>query len=143
VPVNNFTTGKDINLQLVTPNGNVGLNLITSFSSKQESIEQAVKGIDGITRHVKFPNGWSGRFMIERKDSTLDDFFAADEAAYYAGTNVQNASITETIQELAGNITQYRYTGVLLKFDDAGEYKGDSTVKQTMSFIASRRIKIA
>ncbi|MDE2101967.1 MAG: hypothetical protein KGL39_32270, partial [Patescibacteria group bacterium] len=104
MPLNNFTVGKDITLQLVTQYGALSLNLITSFQSKQDSIEETIKGIDGITRHVKFPNGWSGSFMIERRDSTLDDYFAADEAGYYSGQNLQNCSITETIQEVAGNV---------------------------------------
>jgi hypothetical protein len=52
-------------------------------------------------------------------------------------------TITETIAEVSGAITQYRYLGALLKLDDAGDYAGDATVKQKVSFVCSRRVKVA
>jgi hypothetical protein len=144
MPLNNFTTGRDVTLNIVTPNfGPVSLNLITKFTSKQLSTNESPKGIDGVVRHVRFFNGWQGSFNIERRDSTLDDYFALQEANYWGGVNESPASITQTILEQAGNVTQWRYTGVLLIYDDAGDYAGDSTVKQAMSFLASKRLKIA
>jgi hypothetical protein len=41
-----------------------------------------------------------------------------------------------------GSTVQYRYTGVMLKYDNAGSWKGDETVKLTVSWCASRRIKV-
>jgi hypothetical protein len=103
--------------------------------------EQKIKGLDGITRPVRFFDGWSGRFEYERQDSTLDDYFSMLEANYYLGVPEQPCSITETIENPDGGITQYRYLGVLLKLDDAGDWAGDKTVKMTVSFVASRRMK--
>lgn len=65
------------------------------------------------------------------------------EANYYAGINEQPATITETITEVNGQVTQYRYLNVLFKLDDAGSKAGDQTVKQKLSFVAARRTKIA
>jgi len=31
---------------------------------------------------------------------------------------------------------------VLLKLEDAGDWAGDATVKQKLSFVASRRVKV-
>ncbi|MFD2271412.1 hypothetical protein ACFS07_10430 [Undibacterium arcticum] len=39
-------------------------------------------------------------------------------------------TITETIQEVSGSISQYRYLQVLLTLEDAGNYKGDDSVHQ-------------
>jgi hypothetical protein len=119
------------------------LNLITGFNAKQLTSTESPKGLDGLVRHVRFFNGWSGSFTLDRRDSTLDDYFSLLESNYWGGANEGSASITETIQESAGNVTQWLYTGVLLMYDDAGDYRGDSTVKQSMSFLASQRIKIA
>jgi hypothetical protein len=102
-----------------------------------------VKGLDGISRPVRFFDGWTGGFDLERQDSTVDDYFAQLEANYYAGLNEAPVSITETITEVSGAVTQYRYLGVLLKLDDAGDKAGDSTIKQKLSFMASRRVKVA
>jgi len=143
MPLNGFTVGRDIALTFVGPNGPLQFNLITDFRSKPEITDQKIKGLDGITRHVRFPDGWSGSLSIERQDSTIDDYFAQLEANYYAGLNEQSMTITETITEVNGSVSQYQYTGVLLKLDDAGDYSGDKTVKQSVSFVAQRRFKVS
>lgn len=143
MPLNSYNVGRDVTLTLVTASGVLSLNQITGFQSKQDSIEQKIKGLDGITRYLRFFDAWSGSFTLERQDSTLDDYFSQVEANYYAGLSESPVSITQSIQEQSGAITQYRYIGVLLKYDDAGEYRGDQSVKQGMSFVASRRVKIA
>ena len=143
MPLNGFNIGRDVTLTINIPSGPLNLSLITGFQSKQDTIEQKVKGLDGVTRFLRFFDAWSGTFTLERQDSTLDDYFAQLEANYYAGLSEQGAAITETIQEQSGAISQYRYLNVLLKYDDAGEKRGDQSVKQMLSFIAHRRIKVA
>jgi hypothetical protein len=143
MPVNQFSVGSDVTLVIVANGAPLGVSLITGFMSKQDTIDQKIKGLDGITRHVRFPDGWSGSFDYDRMDSTLDDYFAQIEADYYAGVQDQPASITQIIQEPNGNVSQWRYLNVLLKYDDAGAWKGDATVKQKMSFLAQTRLKVA
>lgn len=143
MPQNGFTVGRDVSLDIIGPTGPLRLSLITAFSSKPDINDQRIKGLDGITRHVRFPDGWSGSFSIERQDSTLDDYWAQMEANYYAGLSEQPMTITETITEVSGAVSQYRYLQVLLRLDDAGNYSGDATVKQQVSFVAARRVKVA
>ena len=144
MPTDNFSTGRDLTLTIVTPEvGPLTFNLITAFTAKPITDTQSPMGIDGIPRHVVFLKGWQGSLMIERQDSTFDDYFAVQEGNYWAGVAQQTASITETIAEQAGNVTQWRYTQVLLIPDDMGEYRGDATVKQSLHFLASKRLKIA
>lgn len=142
MPVNGFNVGKDVSLDINGQNGPLRPSLITKFNKKQLTKEITVKGLDGISRHIRFPDGWSGSFDFERQDSTLDDYFATVEDNYYAGINEQAITITETIQEVSGAITQWRYLGVMLKYDDGGEFAGDQTVKQKVSWVASRRVKV-
>lgn len=143
MPQNGFNVGRDVGLTIVTGSGPLTLNLITGFQSKQETTETNIKGIDGATRFVRFINGWTGGFTLERQDATLDRYFAQIEANFYAGINETPVTLTETITEVDGSVSQFRYLGVLLKYDDAGEYRGDATVKQTMSFVATMRKQIA
>jgi hypothetical protein len=142
MPINNFSVGRDISLTVVTASGPLGFNLLTDFQSKQDTTKKRIKGIDGKTRWVRFFDGWSGSLKLERRDSTVDDYFAQLEAAYYAGINEQAVSITDIKQEPNGGLTQYRYFGVLLDLDDAGKWSGDDTVIQSVSFVCERRIKI-
>lgn len=144
MPTDQFSTGRDLALTIVTPEvGPIAFNLITEFTAKPITDTQSPIGIDAAVRHIIFLKGWQGSLMIERQNSAFDDYFAVQEGNYWAGVPQQTASITETIQEQAGNVTQWRYTRVLLIPDDMGAYRGDATVKQSLHFLASKRLKIA
>jgi hypothetical protein len=143
MPINNFSVGRDVSLVIQTPGGPLISSLVTHFSSKADMTEIKVKGLDGITRHVRFFDGWSGKFEYERQDSVLDDYFAQLEANYYLGVPEQPCMIQETIQNPNGSIVQYVYPGVLLKYDNAGSWEGDKTVKLDISWVAIRRLKTA
>jgi hypothetical protein len=143
MPMNGFNVGRDIVLNLVGWDGAIqDFSLITSFDRKQETKHIQVKGIDGVVRHLEIPDGWNGTFDLERQNDAIDAYFAKLEAAYYDGVNIQAATITETITAPDGSIAQYRYTGVMMKLDDAGAFKGDDTVKEKISWCASKRIKV-
>jgi hypothetical protein len=143
MPLNGFSVGRDVVLDITGSTGPLRFSLITGFSSKPDIAEQKVKGLDGITRHIRFPDGWTGAFDITRQDSTIDDYFSQIEANYYAGLNENPVTITETITEANGAVTQYRYQQALLKLDDAGSWQGDQAVKMRISFVAARRVKVA
>ena len=143
MPLNSFSVGRDVSLDITGPNGPLVLNQIISFMSKPDITDQKIKGLDGITRHLRFPDGWSGSLELERQDSTLDDYWSQLEAAYYAGSNELPVTITETIQEVNGAISQYRYLQVLLTIEDAGMFKGDASVHQKVRFVAARRVKVS
>jgi len=142
MPQNGYSIGRDYTLNVVTAQGILPITAITSFKSKQETTEQKVKQIDGTVDTVVFYDGWSGAFMVERKDGTLDRYFCQLEADYFAGIQEGELTMTETITERDGSISQFRYRKVKLKLDDAGEWAGDKTVKRTINFVASRKIQI-
>lgn len=143
MPVNGFNVGRDVSVDINTSTGPLNFGLITKFTAKQDITDKKVKGLDGITRHARFPDGWSGTFDVERQGPELDNFFAQAEDNYYAGVDEQGGTITETITEVSGAVSQFRFLGVLLKYDDAGDWSGDDTVKQKVSFVASRRVKVS
>ena len=76
-------------------------------------------------------------------ETGLDDYWSQLEAAYYNGSNELPVTITETIQEVNGSISQYRYLQVLLTIEDAGMFKGDASVHQKVRFVAARRVKVS
>lgn len=143
MPLNGFSVGRDISTSIQTPSGLLDLPGLTKFTSKPETTDKKVKLINGRTKHLIFPDGWVGSFEVERMNGDIDDYFAAQEANYFAGQNLLPSSITETITEPDGSTSQYQYTGVILRLDDAGDWAGDETIKQKISFMAETRIKVA
>lgn len=143
MPMNGFTVGRDVSIDLF---GNLGsvvrFNLITQFESKQNTTRITIKGLDGKNRYLELPEGWEGSFAVTRGNRVVDDYFAQIEDTYYDGGDIQAASITETIQEPGGGISQWRFEGVMLKLDDAGSYQGDAEVKQKISFCATRKRRV-
>jgi hypothetical protein len=143
MPMNGFTVGRDVTLNIFGSNGGVtNFQTITGFMKKQETVHVQSKGMDGVIRHLELPDGWSGTMTFDRSSSAVDDYFAQLESNYYGGLNIAAAQITETITEVNGATTQYRYTGVMMKLDDAGRSAGENLVSQSVSWVASKRLKI-
>jgi hypothetical protein len=145
MPVNSQSIGKDVSLDIYTSRGplNVPAAAITNFTSQPQTTSTASKGLDGVTRNAVFPDGWQGTFEIDRLNDSIDAWWAQYEADYYAGVNLTGGTITETIAEPNGSVSQYRYTGVVLNFTNAGSRQGNQLIKQTLSFMASRRLKVS
>jgi hypothetical protein len=143
MPINGLSVGRDITLDLITPHGPLRLNTITKFTRKPEVVNEKIKPINRAPIHLRFPDGWSGSFEIERDSDMLDRYFAQVEDNYYLGLNETPCTITETIIEPNEAISQYRYEVVLLKLEDAGEWEDAKSVKQKLSFVASRRKKVS
>jgi hypothetical protein len=140
---NQFNIGKDVTLDVIGPNGPLRFNIITGFECKPSYKSVDSKGLDGLDRFDDFPAGWSGSFSIDRSDSTVDDFFAQKEANFYAGNSSTPCTITETITEINGSVSQYRYTGVALTYQNAGSKSADNKIMLTVGFRAARRIKVS
>jgi hypothetical protein len=144
VPYNNFSLGKDIVLDVITPQGVLALPVTTTgFEAKPIYNRIKSKGLDGINREAAVPEGWEGSITLDRQNNAVDAFFAQQEAGYYAGRNVLTATITETINEADGSVSQYRYVNVSLRFDEAGKKTGDNKIEQHVGFFASQRQQVA
>jgi len=143
MPINGLTIGKDVSLDINGATGPLAFTgSLTSFSAKQDTSTTRTKFLDGRNIPTKFYDGWSGSFMMERQSSVVLDYFVQLEDNYHAGLTETPIVITETIQEVDGSVSQYRYTNVVLTLDDAGVYSTDGTVKQSVSFMADRCKKV-
>lgn len=142
MPANGFSVGKDVTVDLVIGGENVRFSLITGFMSSPEYAENTIEGLDGVTRHQTLPTCWKGSMDFERQGPEIDNYFAEKEAAYFQGFDLPSGTITETIQEPSGAVSQFRYEEAVLMLEDAGDKKGKDTIKQKVSFKASRRVKV-
>ena len=142
MPVNDFTTGRDVQLVIQLPSGPLTLQL-TDFGAKAKTSTLEGKTLDGIKQHAYIPDGYDLSFKIDRKDTSADDFWSNFEAQYYAGGNQVAGTIYQTIRESDGSVSQWRFTGVIVKLDNLGDYSGDKKVEQSFSGMASLRQRIS
>jgi hypothetical protein len=141
MPTGRFTTGKDISLVIQTQQGPLQIQL-TDFSANPKVGEIESTQITGRTIQAYTPRGWNVSFKFDRFDSTADDFWAAFEAAYYAGIDQLPGTIFQTIKENDGSVSSYQFNGVVIKLDKAGDYAGDKKVDQSFSGMATERVKV-
>jgi hypothetical protein len=143
MPINNMSIGKDVSVVIITPTGalNIPAAAITSFSVQPVTDNESRMGMDGVMRSLVTPTGWKGAFDVDRMNSSIEDWWASVEAAYFAGQNVPSGTITETITNPDGSISQYRYTGVVFDLNDLGAREPSKVIKQKLGFMASRRVK--
>lgn len=141
MPINGFSVGKDVTLDIISPltGGLVQLSNITSFESRQVTAKIESHGIDGINRPLDIPKGWEGSFMLDRATQGFDLFVTLIEETYYAGIRLTPSTITETITEADGLISQFMYDQVSINFPELGKWTGDNKVEQQLAFRASRR----
>ncbi len=144
MPVGSQTVGKDYSVNMLFNGQKVSIapNAITGFETKPNTTKERRKGLDGVVRNATHADGWMGTFDVDRLDATLDNFWASYEANYYAGINTGSGTITETIQEVDGSITQWRYTAVQFTLETSGQRDPDKVVKQKISFEAAKRLKV-
>lgn len=139
MPINGFTIGRDVSLTFNLPQGPVTFSNLTGFTRRQISTRIESKGLDGVDRYGEIPSGWEGSIEIDRANANMDRAFAALENLYYSGQNVPGSTISETITEVDGTITAFRYDDIAFKFTNAGDARGDAKVVQTSDWVASRR----
>jgi hypothetical protein len=139
-----YSIGRDTTMAIILSDGTtLRLGKVTSFDAKPIVSETTVKALDGVNDHLRFHEGWNVSMEMERRSSDLDSYWASIEANYYAGNSEAPATIQQTITEPNGNVTQWRYEKAILKFDDPGKWASDTTVKQSLSAVCSKRIQQA
>lgn len=142
MPANGLSTGIDHKLSFNDINGVQQFVIIESFTAKEDATVGKEIAMDGNVRHPKFHEGWSGSFVLQRSNNVMDNYIALQEASYYQGVDQLPMTITETITETDGSISQYQYTNVVVSLDSAGNWSGTEIAKQNISFMASRRLPI-
>jgi hypothetical protein len=144
MPISGLNLGKDVTLNIVTSTGVLRIKGRKSFSSRQITKSLDHTAADGDNKFAELPAGWEGDIEVDRSDDALDSYIAAWEAAYYAGAVIDSPnSITETITNPDGSISQYRYTKVVFKYSDAGKKSGESFISQKLDWKAAKRLKVA
>lgn len=139
---NVFSVGRDCQLVVVGPFGRVDLTHVTGFESRQLTHPIRIDRIDGVQLAAELPKGWEGAFELERGSSSVDDFIAQIEAAYFNGGMVRPGTLYQYVQEVDGSTSTYQYEGVVFKLAQAGTWRGDASVKQRLEFFGVKRKRV-
>lgn len=140
---NDFSVGRDVSLDVVDPVlGVIRFAIKTGWKSTPKYVDVKSKPLSGEPLHDVIPDGHEVTFELDRKDATVENYFATREQTYFNGGEVPAVTIRETIRERGGVITQFIYTGVSLKLDNAGTWAGNETTKQSVSGFASRKVPL-
>lgn len=137
-----FSIGRDTQLVVMGPNGRVDISHVTAFESRQLTSPIRISRIDGKQLGADLPKGWEGTFEVERGTSALDDFISSLEQSFYNGTGTQTGTMYQYITETDGSVSTYQFDEVVFKFASAGNWKGDTSVKQKLEFYATRKRRI-
>lgn len=145
MPMNGFSVGKDLSIDLVDPNTNIAtssFSLRTGFSERQLTSRVVIKGSDGIVRYLELPEGWEGELDYTRQNSAVDDYISGLETSYYAGLNNLTAQMTKTVVNPDMSISTFQFQGVVFKLTDGGTWNSDNEIKQKLGWVASLRVKL-
>ncbi|MBV8524324.1 MAG: hypothetical protein JOY71_19715 [Acetobacteraceae bacterium] len=140
--VNTFSVGRDTQLVVIGPNGRIDLTHVTGFEARQITHSLRVDRLDGTQMGTELPKGWEGSFEIERGNSAVDDFIAQTENYFFTKGPVPSGTLYQYVAETNGSVSTYQYDNVAFKLTSAGQWKGDSSVKQKLEFFAARRKRI-
>lgn len=144
MPTNDFSVGRDVTLDINDPvRGVLRFPLRTSFEAQPQFVKLQSKALDGVPRFADIPDGHRLSFAFDRATPELTDYFVQKEENYFNGVVDPLLTITETIRERDGGVTQYRYSGVSLSLENAGSWKGDAITTQSLEARASRKRKVS
>ena len=128
-------------------------NLVARLGQLQVEVKRHLAGlrallnrlgdrIDGTQLAAELPKGWEGMFELERGSAAADDFIARIEDAFNRGGAVPAGTLYQYISESDGSTSTYQYDGVVFRFAQAGQWRGDASVRQRLEFFASTRRRI-
>lgn len=139
-----FNVGRDWTVDVFDPllGGVQSFRIITGFTKTQNTTRIQSRGLDGTTRIRDLRDTWEGTITFDRADPVLDNYFAAREEADFNNVDLPPVSITETIREDGGGLSQFRYEGVAMTLATGGDARGDSKIEMTVNWVATRRRKV-
>ena len=139
---NMFSIGRDCQVVVIGPAGRVDLTHVIGFESRQFTASVRVDRMDGLHMAAELPRGWEGSFEIDRGNSAVDDMIAAIEQSYFTDGQFGSGTLYQYVTETDGSLSTYQYDNVVFRLSNAGQWKGDASVKQKLEFFASRRTRV-
>ncbi len=136
--INGLSVGRSWTANIFTQFGEFVIPTITMFEIHATPVMDKSIPVDGNIRYVVIPSGFTGSIEADRSSDVIEQYWTNYESAYYQGENLLPSTITQTITEPDGSITQMIARGVMFEGQDFGNWVGNSIIKQRLNFYASR-----
>ncbi len=120
----------------------IDLRDVVGFRSNQETKQQRSDPLNGLPIEFNTPSGWRGSFDVDRANDALDRLFAANETAFWTSGIISTGTLYTYITERTGGLSTYQYIGCAFTLQNAGDFKQEAIVRQTVNFFASQRVKV-
>ncbi len=138
-----LTSGQSARITFTQAGVTLGFAILQNFQMTKNTNVITSIDITGKARHPQIHTDWTGSATYFRGGPEIDNYFADQERDFYLGGDQVNCTITETIQELNGAVSQWQYTDVTLQLADSGTYSGEDIVMQTINLFADRKIRLS
>lgn len=136
--INGLSVGRSWTANIFTQFGEFIIPTITMFEIHSTPVTDKSIQVNGDINYIEIPSGFTGSIEADRSSNTIEQYWINYETAYYKGLNLLPSTITQTIQEPNGAITQMIARGVMFSTGDFGNWVGNNLIKQRLNFNASR-----
>lgn len=134
------SVGTDVAISLYDPDADDFTRIpgITDFSATPMTTPLESHGLEGDDRFAVIYRGWNISFNYDRRNGLMDRYFADREARYRSGAPMRGITITQTIREVNGGVSQYRFVNVELQQDNLGTFNREDKVSGSITGRGSR-----
>lgn len=138
-----FNVGKDCQVIIVMAGyGPLTLDHVIEFQAEQLSHEVTLPRLNDVPLFRYLPNGWRGRFTIDRGSSNAEDVISAIEAGYWAGARLPTGQVFQYISEVLGSTSTYMFDNCTIRLSEGGQWRAQSATRQTLEFSASTKRRV-
>lgn len=137
-----FTVGPNCSVAIFQGGAELDIGLITqiNFDAKTRIDRREANLMSGFCFEIPFLKGWQGSISIQRTNANLDKFWANVENNYRAGLGYPSVNLIQTIRETDGSTTRFTFQGCMFYYEEAGNFRNEELVTQTLSFSAPVRL---
>lgn len=139
------TIGREVSLVITTADGTLTIpeDAVTGFEPTSRTTDLERRPLNGDLQFDHLPDGWEGTIRVDRTGPEIEAWWADTEERFFNGERRQSGIILETVREVGGGVSQYRYEGVSLVVTSLGDRGPTAYVSMTMTFRAARRRRVS
>jgi len=139
--VNDFSTGNDLRLVLIFGLlGRIDLQHKVGFRATPVVKQLRINKLSAPPIGRDVPGGWNIAISLERGNSVADNLMATLEQMYWSGQRLPTGQVYQYIREPDGSRSTFFFNPVTLHLSDAGNWRQEVTVQQTITgFSGTRR----
>ena len=143
--VNGMNVGSDYSFGLYDSNTGAVLDLgdVQSIDVKAGKHDIVSRPYNKAPKYGYIPDGYSGSLTLMRTGSAFEDLQITLAGQINNGVTVKPGYLNQITTNPDGTVSKYQYTGVVFFLTDIGNISREKSVSQSMTFMASDKIKLA